>query len=117
MKEAEATHKDEVAEVRQVQVKKKKAFIGKMVKGDGHNLYEYNRVTMELQVVKPENAKTTNFTKKKLGPNEVYIPHDAVHKKFQAKENCTYLYALNEKNAIKKVIKLFNPPHIKLVDE
>lgn len=117
MKEVLPTDKDQVAEARQVRSKKKMAFVGNVKKGDGHKLYEYNSVTLELKPVKQEEQKNAVFVRPEKKKNEVYLPHDPIHIQLKMKENCTYLYALNEKNAIKKIIKLFNPPHIKLVDE
>lgn len=119
MKELEQKTKDQVENVRQVQQKKQKVFLGTMLPGDGHKLYELDHKDLTMRVVKKtEVDKTANFEqvkKKPLNPGEVYIPHDANRKQFKSREGCSYLYALNDKSAAKKFMKRLGVPKIAVI--
>lgn len=120
MKDVDNTPQDQVAEVRHVQQKKKMQFIGTMLRPSAsHRLYEFNKQTLELRIVKPVQDKAIAFPEKKeKRPEGVYIkPHDPVRLKFPLKEGCFYLYALNEKNAVRKINKRFVVPCIKVITD
>lgn len=105
MKELQKIQRDNVSEVRQVQQKKTKKHIGVLLPGDGHKVYEFNKLTFELRVAEYEKQNVEYSSKKKQ------------NRTVKVKENCVYLTALNEKNAVKKVHKTFkNIPLVKVID-
>lgn len=110
MKETELKSQDQVEIVKQVQQKKHKKFLGKLVPGDGHKLWELQHSDQTVRMVIIEKTKYIKYDaveKPKLKPGQIYIPHDTNHKKFTIREGCTYLYALNEKGAMKKFCKMY----------
>lgn len=119
MKETELHTKDQVEIVKQVQQKKFKTFLGLMIPGDGHKLFELEHATQSVRIVTVEKSKDVNFNqaKRKLLPGEVFIPHETNRQKFAARDGCTYMYALNERTAMKKFLKKFPYPNIIFVDE
>lgn len=78
-------------------IKKEHKFMGSMKPQPGHTLFEINLITgvivkaiFERKDISFEEAKTKNYVAKS---------------KVVMKENCVYISALNEKNAMKKFIK------------
>lgn len=99
MKELEAL-KQEPIEIREEQQQKKEIrFIGSQRSVPGHTLFEYNYKTNELQKAK---FKIDTLEIKSLSIDHLQLNH----KKVIVNENCYYLQALNQKNALKKLIKI-----------
>lgn len=97
MKETQQHNPDQVQDVRQKEVKKQLAFIGRKVPGDGHKCYELNLETLIMSEIEPIKTDA-NFNEAKKGKL-------SGSRKINIKENCIYVTALNEKNAIKKFNK------------
>lgn len=95
MKENTIQVKEEVQNVRQAEVPKKLEFLGRLKPQKNHILFEFNYKTGEI---KPASFRieAVNFTDAKLGE----ITHK---KKIIVNENCTYVPALNVKNAFKRL--------------
>lgn len=89
--------KDKVAEVRQVQ-EEKLQFIGSIRPKKGHTLFEINGKEGTIQPAKLEDQPAEWDHEKK----EFKKPR----KKVMVKKDCFYISALNEKNALRKFLKL-----------
>ena len=87
-------------EIREEQEQKKEIrFIGSQRSVPGHTLFEYNYATKELNKAK---FKIDTLEIKSLSIEHLKLNH----KKVIVNENCYYLQALNQKNAIKKLKKI-----------
>lgn len=123
MKETQLHQPDQVAEVRQVQHKKQDNFIGSMIPGDGHKLFEFNKKTYTLQIVQKEELekKVARFPSKRAKSNiPALIENSGIRAQnlnFKTKENCLYLYALNFKSAAKKLVKRYNVPYVLTIED
>lgn len=91
-------NKIEIAEEREQ--KKEIKLIGQQRKIPGLILFEYNEKTKVLQRAQfqKENVVITSLS---MSPESIKHQHKVV-----VNENCVYIQALNEKNALKKVAKL-----------
>lgn len=104
MKETQSINKDQVNIVKQVQLKKE-THIGTICPQPGHTIFEFNKVTKEIRKAKFENAAYQ------------FLKNSVHNKRVNVKENCYYLSSLNEKNAVKKIHKLFNVPYVIAINE
>lgn len=96
MKETDNIQKDQIENVKQVEVQKQLQLHDRRIPKKGHTLFEINKITG--QVVKAElvELKEVPFEKaKRLQPI-------ATHKVIM-KENCFYVSALNIKNLFRKL--------------
>ena len=88
MKELELKNETKI----EISVKQKKQvereLIGKILPHEGHTIYQINDETLEI-----EKAKFSNVTYQFGGENR---------KEIIVKKGCTYISALNKKNALKK---------------
>lgn len=109
MKETQPHKADEIAIVKQVEQKKKRAHVGTIIPHEGHSVYEYNHTTKELQKATFKDA-AISFTQKKNQPQ-------ITRKVIDVKENCFYLSSLNIKNAVKKIHKRFNGAYVIAINE
>jgi hypothetical protein len=99
VKETFAHNPDTIALVRQKQIKETFTLIGRLIPGDGHNIYEFNKKTLDLTEVTPQ-SQDLNYENAKKGIL-------AANKKIKAQPHCIYFSALNLTNAIKHVNRLY----------
>lgn len=105
MKETKIILIDPVKIVKQVEIKKHRDLIGRMVLYPGQILYEFNKKTMELG-------------KAKFNTVSLDIVNGNAVKQVDIQENCFYVYAINAKNAVRKIKKRFKVPFIiEILDE
>lgn len=100
MKETQPMQKDNIAVVKQVQ-QKKNNFLGSTTLHDGHSIWEFNKLNFELRKAEYEHGSVFITGSKSI------ISSTKQNKRVRVKENCFYISSLNEKNAVKKIKKLF----------
>lgn len=112
MKIVHTTGKAVTENVRQVQ-QKKQQLITKTKMHKGHTMFEYNILEGTISPAKFEEA-VAPFRQKVEGKGPVAhfdrlddIIQNPVSKKLIMNKNCLYVSALNEKSAIKKLIKRY----------
>ena len=93
MKELEQYNKTSSEIKASVPIKKENKLIGTLRPKRGHKCFEINNLTLEINEATYESV-TISITSIS---GEYYN-----HKKLLVKENCTYITALNKKNAMKK---------------
>lgn len=94
-------YKEDKIEIQSEQQQKKEIkLIGNQRKIPGLTLFEYDTVSKTLSKAE---YKKVDFHLKSLSikPEEMQLNHKVI-----VKENCLYVQALNEKNALKKVKKM-----------
>lgn len=96
MKETYIIPKDEIQNVRQIEVPKQLQLHNRCIPEKGHTLFEFNVVTRKVVKAEFEEVKDVPFEKKKR-----FKPITA--KKVIMRENCIYISALNIKNCFKKL--------------
>lgn len=99
MKETHAHNPDTIAIVKQKQIKETFTLVGRIVPGDGHRIYEFNKKDIKLLEVEPAQGEL-HYENAKQGIL-------AANKKIKAQPSCIYFSALNDTNAIKHLNKLF----------
>ena len=109
MKETQPHNQDQIAIVKQAEVKKQRAHIGTIMPHEGHSIYEYNKESKELRKATFKDA-AVSFTTNKNQPT-------ITRKVVDTKENCFYLSSLNIKNAVKKIHKRFNGAYVIAINE
>lgn len=109
MKETQPHKADEIAIVKQVEQKKQRAHVGTLKPHSGHTLFEYNKVTKELR----KATFDTTAVDFKDASNGLH----SAKSKVNVKENCFYLSSLNEKNAVKKIHRLFRGAYVIAINE
>jgi len=96
MKETYIIPKDQIQNVKQVEVQKQIHLQNRFIPQKGHTLFEVNKVTMQVVKAEFEEVKDAPFEiKKRLAP--------ITTKKVIMRENCIYISALNIKNCFKKL--------------
>lgn len=98
MEEIKLKQKDQVKLVAERQQEKKVSFLGSTKLKKGHTLFEFNFDTQELKPASFEETDIHYSTAKKGGKP---------HKKVVVNERCTYVPALNKKNAMRKLYKVY----------
>ena len=98
MKEIELKVKDEVKIVKEVKQEKQTVLVNSIQPHEGHKCFEYNIVSNVLKLAEFMEA-VVSFEAAQRG--EI-----APKRKVMTKEDCVYLTALNEKNAIKRLCKM-----------
>jgi hypothetical protein len=93
MKELEKYNKISTEIKATIPIKKKTKLLGSLYPQKGHKCFEINNLTLEINEAKFESV-TINITS--------ISQENYVNKKLLVKENCTYITALNKKNAMKK---------------
>lgn len=93
MEEIKEKHKDEVVQVRQAEQEKQSRHLGSIRPKKGHTLFEINLKTKEI-VPATFEEKEYRLDGKNSNRRTVVV-----------KDDCTYISALNEKNAIRKLLK------------
>lgn len=108
------TQADKVVNVRQAEQEKKMQHLGSTKLHKGHTMYEYNIIDATIAPAKFEEAVAPFPTPaiEGKGPRAHFdrlesIIKNPVRKKLIVNENCLYVSALNEKNAIKKLLKRY----------
>lgn len=96
MDEIKQTLADVVKLTAERQQEKKVKFLGSAKIKKGHTLFEFNFATQEIKPASFEETDIHYSTAKKGGKP---------HRKVVVNEQCTYVPALNEKNAIRKIYK------------
>ncbi len=100
MKELATKTSEPIEYVKQVNVKKKKQLIEKILPHNGHTLFEYDKAKCTITKAKfrdvPFNMATNSPSNKEV----------------DVKPGCFYTSNLNSKSAIKKLMKLFKPKFI-----
>lgn len=91
MKEIELNNKDNIEVSIKKQQQKQYTLIGNLTPHEGHTIYEINIETLDIQ-----KAKFLTTTYYMFGENK---------KEIAVKQNCVYVAALNEKNALIKYNK------------
>jgi len=81
--------------VETVEEKKKYGWVRSMVKHPGHSLFEVDMKANEMKVITPQK-------KVEIGMNGEKVESQVVYER----EHCFYLFALNEKSAAKKLVKI-----------
>lgn len=94
MKELEHKDKDNIEISVNKQQEKEYTLIGNIVPHEGHTIWEINKETLEV-------------TKAKFVSTNYYMFGDN-KKEIAVKQNCAYVSALNEKNALNKYKKGLN---------
>ena len=108
MKETQPHKADEIAIVKQVQVKHNK-FLGTLVPETGHTLYEFDKTNFELRKATFKQKNAVFKFVQDAGPD--------LRKEVIVKENCFYVSSLNLKNAAKKIHKRFNVAYVIAINE
>ena len=93
MKELEIINKDEVKIVKEVKQEKKIVKLGTIFPHSGHKCFEYNIITNELTLAR--------FSEQAIDYTAAQKGEIAKKRKVMTRENCTYITALNYKNATK----------------
>lgn len=93
----EIEEKDKTELIQQKQIEKQQVLIGSILPKRGHTLFECNLYENTVNAAKIENTANVVFIDGK----------PVVKKKVIKNKGCVYVSALNKKNAIKKVKKLF----------
>jgi hypothetical protein len=96
MEEIKQTFSDHVAEVRQKEQRSEITHLGSIRPKKGHTLFEINLKTKEI-VPATFEEKEYRLDGKNSNRRTVVV-----------KDDCTYISALNEKNAIRKLLKSVN---------
>ncbi len=96
MKETQPHQKDQIEIIKQ-QTLKKLQLSSRILPGDGHRTFEFSLQSHELREVQP--VKNVVLTKE--GPVQ--------ENRIDMKDGFLYITALNEKNAVKSIIKLGFP--------
>jgi hypothetical protein len=91
MRETQIQEKEAIEVVSQTQFKKHLNFLGSISPQRGHTLYEYNWETNSIKEAEFRKEVELNFI------------DDIVNKSILVSPNCTYVSALNKKNALKKL--------------
>jgi len=81
--------------VQTVEEKKKFGWVRSLVKIPGHTLFEVDMVANKMVPITPKQEVAIGMDGNKVVSSIVY-----------EREHCFYLYALNEKNAAKKLLKI-----------
>lgn len=92
--------KDQVTNNRQTQQEQKKVVIEQLIPKRGQNLYELDLQSDKIKTIDWHTADTIHYTCK----NNINI----IHNKIKARNGCIYCLAINEKNAIRKFIKMID---------
>lgn len=98
MKEIELKIKDEVKIVKEVKQEKQTVLINSIKPYEGHKCFEYNTVSNVLRLAE--------FMEVAVSFEAAQRGEIATNRKVMTKEDCVYLTALNEKNAIKRLCKI-----------
>ena len=101
MKETQPSTQDKVEIVKQVQQKKQKKHVGRMLPGDGHTCFELDKTNYVMRVADVIEDKDYQFGTVRNGLK------DTTPRKVNVKENCIYIFALNAKNAQRKLMKKY----------
>lgn len=91
---------DQIKNERQQQQEEAKEILRQLVPQAGQKLYELNIATNVITVIDHKTATSIELPKK----FEVSI----IHNEIKAKDTCIYVLAINERNAIKKFIKMLS---------
>ena len=94
MKETQPHKADEIAIVKQVQVKHNK-FLGTLIPENGHTLFEFDKTNVKLRKATFKQKNAVFKFVQDAGPD--------LRKEVIVKENCFYVSSLNLKNAAKKI--------------
>jgi hypothetical protein len=108
MKETQPHKADEIAIVKQVQVKHNK-FLGTLIPENGHTLFEFDKTNFELRKATFKQKNAVFKFVQDAGPD--------LRKEVIVKENCFYVSSLNIKNAVKKIHKRFNGAYVIAINE
>lgn len=92
MKEIEIRKKDTVKTFNERQIEKQQKYLGSAKAVPGHILWEYNVETQQLNRAKMET---------------VALFDKSYRHKVIKNPNCLYFYALNERNAKKRILKSY----------
>lgn len=95
MKEIETRIKEQVKFSKEIKQEKQTFLVNSIHPHEGHKCFEYNVVTKEL--------KGAEFMEVAISFEAAQMGEIAPKRKVMTKENCIYLTALNEKNAVKKL--------------
>lgn len=108
------TQADKVVNVRQAEQEKKLQHLGRTKLHKGHTMFEYNILDGTIAPAKFEEAVAPFPAPKVEGKSAIdhfqrleNIAKNPVRKKLIVNENCLYVSALNEKTAIKKLLKQY----------
>mgnify|MGYP000976006671 FL=1 len=108
MKETQPHKADEIAIVKQVQVKHNK-FLGTLIPENGHTLFEFDKTNFKLRKATFKQKNAVFKFVQDAGPD--------LRKEVIVKENCFYVSSLNIKNAVKKIHKRFNGAYVIAINE
>ena len=97
MKEMSFKSKEETKEVRNVQQEKKQVLVGQIKPKRGHTLFEFN--------LRTKTIKKAEFEQSYIVFNKFGSKPNAINRKVMVAEDCVYISALNEKNALKKLFR------------
>ena len=93
MKETKINLKDEVKNIAEAPIEKQAKYIKSIIPQQGHRCFEYNVKENELSYAKMQVSIATIS--------------GGVMKKVDMKDDCVYITALNYKNAVKHLRKMF----------
>lgn len=102
MKELEVKVKEEIKIVKEVSQEKQLVLVNSIKPYEGHKCFEYNVLVNTLSFAK--------FMEVSISFEAAQKGEIAPLREVMTKEGCVYLTALNEKNAIKRLSKMFEKP-------
>jgi len=92
----EKEHEDKIEQVKQSEIQKQLVYIGSLKPKKGHTLFEVNLKLKTIEHAQFNYGSTISFEHAKAGRAKS-------EKSVIIKPDCTYVSALNKKNAIKKL--------------
>ena len=94
MNELKKKESDKIENVKQVSIEKKNVFLGKALQKKGHTMFEVNHKLKTIEVAVFDEVSAIKYEDAAKGLK-------SSSKKITKKPDCSYVSALNKKNALK----------------